>query len=207
MSTIQQPLYLEPGLAGSPMTPEEFDAVTDCDREFDYQLINGVLVVTPPPDEGERFPNDLLGHLLRAYGQEHPQGRVLNSTAQEQTIATGVNRRRVDRAIWAGFDKLPNPRRTLPTIAVEFVSRSRRDRHRDYEVKRDEYLAAGILEYWVIDRHHRCMTVFRQRIPAFEELVIVEGQTYSTPLLPGFELPLAKLLAEADAVADDSDPQ
>jgi len=32
------------------------------------------------------------------------------------------------------------------------------------------------------------------------ETVITEQDTYTTPLLPGFELPLAQLLAVADAV-------
>jgi hypothetical protein len=32
------------------------------------------------------------------------------------------------------------------------------------------------------------------------ESVITEQDTYTTPLLPGFELPLARLLAVADAV-------
>jgi Uma2 family endonuclease len=35
------------------MTPEEFDAVTDYDERFAYELVNGVLVVTPIPSEAE----------------------------------------------------------------------------------------------------------------------------------------------------------
>jgi Uma2 family endonuclease len=145
--------------------------------------------------------------LLRVYQECHPQGSALNHTLPEQTLSTSANRRRADRAIWTGFEKLPNLRRTLPTVAIEFVSESRRVQRRNYEIKRDEYLASGILEYWVIDRYRRCMTVFRKRTPVFDTIVIQETDSYTTPLLPGFELPLSKLLAEADAVADDSDDE
>ena len=34
---------------GMLMAPEEFDAVTDCDELYQYELIRGVLVVNPTP--------------------------------------------------------------------------------------------------------------------------------------------------------------
>ena len=69
---------------------------------------------------------------------------------------------------------------------------------RDYEEKRREYLALGVAEYWVIDRFRRTMTVYRNppRVPA--EQVVAENEVYRTDLLPGFELPLAQILAVAD---------
>ena len=78
---------------------------------------------------------------------------------------------------------------------VEFVSRRKRDKRRDYEEKRREYLAIGVFEYWVIDRFARTMTVFRH---GQTEHVVHENGTYRTDLLPGFELLLARLLAVAD---------
>lgn len=197
MSTIQEHLVLGPELAGTLMTPEEFDAVEDCDENYVYELINGVLVVTPPPSEGERGPNELLGYLLRSYQEQHPKGAALNYTLTEHHIRT-QNRRRADRVIWAGLGRVPNVRREVPTIAVEFVAERRRDRRRDYEVKRDEYLRVGIAEYWIIDRFARRMTVVRGPADASSELVVKENENYTTPLLPGFELPLARILAEAD---------
>ena len=81
---------------------------------------------------------------------------------------------------------------------IEFVSAGRRSRQRDYEAKRDEYREAGIAEYWVIDRFRRQMTVFRQPAADVPKLVVREGEVYTSPLLPGFELPVSRLLAEAD---------
>lgn len=64
--------------------------------------------------------------------------------------------------------------------------------------KRDEYRNAGIAEYWIIDRFPGTLTVLRQPTEPAPQVVMHKGQVYSTRLLPGFELPLSQLLAEAD---------
>jgi Uma2 family endonuclease len=201
MSTVQEKLYLGPELAGSLMTAVEFDAAEDADELYVYELIHGVFIVTPPPSEGERGPNELLGRLLWNYQERHPQGSALDYTLTEHTVHTFDNRRRADRVIWTGLGRVPNVRRELPTIVVEFVSAGRRSRQRDYDAKREEYLDAGVAEYWVIDRFRRQMTVFRQPSTDVSKLVVREGEVYTTPLLPGFELPVTRLLAEADMLA------
>jgi Uma2 family endonuclease len=193
-------LKLTPELAGILLSPEEFDAIEDCDELYNYELVHGVLVVAPPPDIGEREPNEQLGYLLRSYKDQHPQGAALNLTVSEHSIRTPDSRRRADRVIWTGLGRIPDTRRDQPTIAIEFVSASRRDFLRDYVAKRDEYLRVGVLEYWIIDRFRRRMTVVRGGTDPVTEIIISEQETYTTPLLPGFALPLAQLLAAADAV-------
>jgi Uma2 family endonuclease len=183
------------------MTPEEFDAITDLDDRFDYELIHGVLIVTPIPSEAESDPNEELGFLLRDYQANHPQGSSLDLTLAERYVYTPNMRRRADRVIWAGLGHLPDTRIDVPTIVAEFVSADRRDRHRDYEQKRGEYLALGVQEYWVIDRFHRRLTIFRpglERGTFLEIQVFEDSPTYESSLLPGFHLPLARLLAVAD---------
>ena len=206
MSSIEQSLVLEPGLAGTYMAPDEFDAIEESNELYVYELINGVLVVNPPPGLGERGPNEMLGHWLWKYHDEHPHGAALNYTVTEHTIRT-QNRRRADRVIWAGMDRLPDLNRETPTVSIEFVSKGKRNRKRDFEFKRDEYKEVGVKEYWVIDRFDRQMKVFRFSQEEPMEIVIRENESYSTPLLPGFELSLAKLLAEADKVVSPDDSQ
>ena len=184
---------------GMIMSPEEFDAVTDYDDQYSYELIRGVVIVNPIPGEAEGDPNEELGHLLRSYGESHPQGSFLDITLSERYIRTQDSRRRADRVIWAGLGRRPDPTRDVPTIVVEFVSKRSRDRRRDYVEKRREYLAIGVSEYWIIDRFPRTMTVYRK---PEDELVIPEEDVYRTDRLPGFELPLARLLAVADRWRD-----
>ena len=199
IADIPAPTRIGPECNGMQLLPVEYDAVRDWDERHRYELVNGVLIVTPPAGAGERSPNDDLGYILRTYQESDPNGHVIDDTLPEQEIKTGENRRRADRAIWIGLGRQPDPVNDVPTIAVEFVSRSSRDRHRDYVEKRREYAEAGVREYWVIDRFRREMTIFRG---TDEELVIAEDETYTTDLLPGFELSLGRLLQMADRYRD-----
>lgn len=101
-----KPLILGPALAGTLMTPEEFDQAGEADDRFTYELIHGVLVVAPPPLEEERGPNEELAFLLHLYRTQHPQGcasttRCPNNifarpaTAAELTVRSGPG--------WAGL--------------------------------------------------------------------------------------------------------
>ncbi|HEV3262738.1 MAG TPA: Uma2 family endonuclease [Gemmataceae bacterium] len=203
MSTVpaEEEVVLGPESAGVLMTPEEFDAIDEYDENYRYELVQGVLVVTPVPLAEETGPNELLGRLLLNYQEDHPQGSALDYTLPQQYVRTSRSRRLADRLIWTGLGRLPNRQRDLPSIAVEFVSAGRRNRQRDYVDKRQEYMEVGISEYWIIDRFRRTLTVIQNKPTGPEERVIAENETYQSALLPGFEVPLARLLEAADRMA------
>lgn len=187
-----------PRLAGTLMTLEEFDAMKTWKPGWRYELIHGVLIVTPLPLEGEVDPNEELGHWLRNYQESDPEGKYLDCTLFERTVKTRRSRRRADRVLWTGLGRLPDPQVDVPSVVAEFVSKKKRDRQRDYQEKRDEYMEIGVSEYWIIDRFRRIMTVIRNQPGGPVEIVVREHETYRTPLLPGFELPVGKLLAVAN---------
>lgn len=195
---IATPQRIGPHSNGMLMTPEEFDAIDDWEEGYRYELVRGVLIVSPPAGAGERGSNDKLGYLIRQFRAMHSNGGVMDDTLPSQDISTPTSRRRADRAIWVGLGRAPVPGRDVPTIAIEFVSASNRDRQRDYIEKRKEYAAAGIEQYWIIDPFRRRMTVC---FKSGAEQVIAEGETFRTDLLPGFELPLCRLLEVADRYA------
>jgi Uma2 family endonuclease len=194
-SPLTTVLQIGPLSNGILLTPEEFDAAA-FEPGWRYELIHGVLIVTAGHGRAERDANDDLGHVLRNYQDEHPQGAALDATLSEETIRTPHERRRADRVIWAGLGRLP-AEADVPTIVVEFVSSGKRDRQRDYEEKRDEYLALGVREYWIIDRFTDTMTVYSKRRGKADKQVIDTDAGYQTALLPGFELPLARLFEMA----------
>lgn len=190
------PAKLGPDANGILMSPEEFDAIDDYDDCYRYELIRRVVVVSPIAAESQDDPNEELGHLLRMFRDVHPQGAALDKTLPERYLyLRDGSRRQADRVIWCGLGRLPQPTLDVPAIVVEFVSRRRRDWRRDYIDKRAEYQALGVQEYWVIDRFRRQMTVF---FLDGTERVIAESETYESPVLPGFRLPLARLLAISD---------
>jgi Uma2 family endonuclease len=188
---------LDANANGMLMTPDEFEAVTDWDEQFRYELINGVVVVSPAVTTGEADPNEDLGHLLRTYQESHPQGKALDLTVYERDVRVGENIRRCDRALWIGLGHDPDIKHDIPAIVVEFVSKGRRNLLRDYVDKRREYLAAGVKEYWVFNRFTRLMHVFTPPVEENRERVVSDTEVYTTPLLPGFEVPIARLMAKA----------
>ena len=93
MSVLETPIILKlmPELAGILLSPEEFDAVEECDELYNYELVHGVLIVAPPPAIGEREPNDQLGYLLRStktiIPRAPPSTSLCPSTSSARPIA------------------------------------------------------------------------------------------------------------------------
>jgi Uma2 family endonuclease len=170
-----------PEANGTLMTPREFDRASFV-REYRFELVQGVVVVAPPPLENESDPNDELGYLLRTYKDNHPQGGSLDLTLPQYPIPTRENRRVADRVLWCGLGRLPR-RSDMPTIVVEFVSKERQNLVRDCITKRDEYLGCGVKEYWIFDRFEHTLTVYGGRRTS-RPRVFRRKQTYTTPLLP-----------------------
>ena len=129
--------------------------------------------------------------------EDHPHGSCTDATLPDEEIESKQNRRRLHRAIWANLGRDPEENEE-PTIAVEFVSKGKINQERDYIAKRAEFREIGVREYWIIDRFGQCLTVYRFTSEKDEELLIPADQTYETPLLPGFVLPLKRLMAIAD---------
>lgn len=203
MTTTLTPSRIGLRSAGMLMEPDEFDAITDYDERYRYELINGVLIVNAIPGPAQTDPNEVLGFALRDYQKNHPKGEVIDRTLPEQHIPVGRDRRQADRVIWIGLGRRPKLSKDIPTIAIEFVSAGKRNAVRDYETKRKEYLAVGVVEYWIIDRFRRTLTVWRKT--AKKPIVVSELDTYETKLLPGFVLHLDEILVAADGWDEDDE--
>jgi hypothetical protein len=143
-------------------------------------------------------PNELLGHLLLSYQENDPHGSNLDDTLPQQYVRTPAKLRLADRLIWTGPGRMPRVGRDVPSIAVEFAASSGPSRQLYYGDKRKEYMAVRIREYWIIDRFQRTLTVIQRRRGKIHEQVLAENQVYESPLLPGFKVPVGRLLADAD---------
>ncbi|MEM7811073.1 MAG: Uma2 family endonuclease [Planctomycetota bacterium] len=110
----------------------------------------------------------------------------------------------LDTSTASVFDPVPAPTHLdassagLRMTPAEYDAVETWDRHRDFVEKRSEYLKLGVREYWVIDRFRRTLTVCTTPDGEAGKRVVKADGTYRTDLLPGFELVLADVLAEAD---------
>ena len=200
---IRTPLFLSPEDAGRRLTPRRFDEA-DFEEGWRYELIQEVLVVTPIPRKASRGLAGKLIQWLQNYADRLGKGIEFLTALFEETIELpNGSRRRCDVGVWIELGRNPGAH-DVPTITVEIVSKRASDVRRDYVDKRADYLAAGVQEYWIIDRFRRTMTVLRRRGGRWQQRVVQEDEVYTTPLLPGFELKLRDLLAHADALAQEN---
>jgi Uma2 family endonuclease len=82
---------------------------------------------------------------------------------------------------------------------MEVVSEGEEAHRRDYLTKREEYLAYGLFEYWIIDPIERKVTVLTRRGPTWHEQVFAGEQGASGLVLPGFLVRPADLWAAVAA--------
>ena len=79
---------------------------------------------------------------------------------------------------------------------IEIASKG--TRKRDETIKRRLYERVGVTEYWIVDPEIDAVRVFRREGDRFStplELAREAGDVLTTPLLPGLEIPLARVFA------------
>jgi len=169
-----------------------------------YELARGVLVVTNVPKGKHAQVVDNVHESFSTYRRAHPRlirwiGR--GSDVRYVTTAFGSDRH-PDVAVLFRHFPVDFEGEPLPVLGVEVVSRGKRARRRDYVEKRDEYLAIGLLESWIVDPDDRKVTVLLRRevdgVASWEERIFVGAEVIGGHLLPGFVGTVAELWADLD---------
>jgi Uma2 family endonuclease len=171
-----------------------------------YEVIDGELYVTHAPNLRHQFAVDQIGHEF-AHWRDAAPGRGLAVSGPGVVFAfdTGV----IPDLVWAGTDRLasividPATGRPAgrffqaPDLLVEIVSPGADNERRDREVKLKLYARRGAREYWIVDYLRRTVEIHRRTEAATLELAATlgEGDTLTSPLLPDFALPVARIFA------------
>ena len=202
-TTVAAPLRI--GLAdhGRTMTLEEFREAEEEDG-YRYELARGVLEVSEVPNDPHGVVVANLYDGISRYRRDHP-GVILRYGGGNEFrfwLPHMISGRHPDLGVvlrgapkdWRG--------RRLPALAAEVVSRG--SVKRDYEVKREEYLAYGLLEYWIVDPLKRIVTVLTRHGDTWDEAVFRDEQVIVSLVLPGLTTTVAELWLDIEEVADDS---
>jgi Uma2 family endonuclease len=163
-----------------------------------HELIDGEHYVSPSPLMRHQRIILRLAAAISNHLEVHPTGEVFvapfttilskHDVVEPDLLYVSNQRRHVlDKGDWV---------RGAPDLVVEVLSPS--TRRRDETIKREAYERTGVDEYWLVDPEQDAVTIHRRQDDTFvrvAELTRADGDVLSTPLMPGLELALAKILA------------
>jgi len=190
-----------PADQGRRMSLADFDHC-EVQEGYNYELGRGVIVVSDVPRPRHFAQVNAIRRQLAAYDLSHP-GRIYAIAAGSDCkilLPDFESERHPDTAIYktappSGEDVWM---RWVPELVIEVVSPGSEDR--DYEEKREEYLAFGVREYWIFDADKQEMLVLRRSGNRWLERVVCPPSLYKPRLLPGLAFSCKAVFQAADAV-------
>jgi Uma2 family endonuclease len=185
-------LHLGKKDSGMPLSHAEF-AKADFTEPWRYERVHGRLVVMSPSGHEHGVKANFFRSHLGAYEVQRPD--IVEFVFSEAWVhVDGDTDRIVDIAVYLRGSSAAKVPRRIPDLIVEVASPSTSDRRRDYQEKRAEFERLGVKEFLVVDRFEHRVTVFRLSAGHYAETVLGPSDVYTTLLLPGFEMPLGKVL-------------
>lgn len=176
---------------GTPMTLSEYRVSPE--NEGVWELIDGILEKQPPATAEHQM---LIGSLVSA----------IITQASETTPPLGVAYHNGGVAFSESFAPTPDILYVrfeqfhliqgsfvegIPDLLVEVLSA---DRSRDLDLKRARYATAGVPEYWIVDPVNDIVIVLELSGDEYvERAVLSRNDTLTTPVIPGFSMPLEQL--------------
>jgi Uma2 family endonuclease len=202
MAAVATPLRIGLADRGRVMTLEEF-LEAEVEDGYRYELARGVLEVNQVPNGPHGVVVCNLYRAASRYDERHP-GVIhrFGGGNEFQLLLPGmISGRNPDLAVVLSNAAKDWRRRRIPALAAEVVSRG--SIQRDYETKREEYLAYGLLEYWIVDPLKRQVTVLTRRGDTWAEAVFRDQQVIGSLVLPGFATTVAELWMDIEEDEDD----
>ena len=188
---------VRPSSPGVKLTYDDFVRFPDDGQR--HELIDGEHYVTPSPNTKHQTVSLRLTVLIGSWLERNPIGRLFhapfdvvfsNFDVVEPDLLYLSNARAADALT-------PQHVRGVPELVIEISSPS--TRKRDETIKRRLYERAGVSEYWVVDPDIDTVRVYRREGETFARVVELSadaGDTLTTPLLPGLDIQLPRVLSE-----------
>ena len=177
---------------------EYFETTTEGDRTH---LVDGRLVVNEPSNRHGLIQATLLRELGNWTAGAPGRGLVLPPV---DVVLDDLNVYGPD-LVWIPPEHLPVPSgrlAQLPALAAEI--RSPGTWRYDVGTKKATYERRGLRELWLVDDRAEAILVFRRSAPAapaFDVALELSGTDgLTSPLLPGFELPVAAVFGDGSQV-------
>ena len=163
-----------------------------------YEIIDGELYVSKAPQFGHQYPAGVVHVALHAWSEETGAGYTCEVPGLVFTEDNDV----IPDLVWIRKDRLAEALdgqghfRLAPDLIVEVLSPGRVNQLRDRESKLALYSRQGVQEYWIVDWQAQTVEIFRRGATGLElQAALGNDDVLTSPLLPGFRCPVAKLWA------------
>jgi len=168
------------------------DLLTMPDDGRRREIIDGELYLTPSP---VNYHQKILLNLTFAFCrflEAHPLGEVRFAPLDVILSEHDVLEPDLLFVLNEHRDVLQDWVRGTPDLVIEILSPA--TEARDRGIKRKAYARYGVGEYWIVDPAAEVVEIYRLAAQGFELAAkFGKDDTASTPLLPGFSLPLASV--------------
>jgi Uma2 family endonuclease len=192
-------LKIGPADHGRPMDFEDF-ATAAWEEGYQYELVDGKVYVSPVPNAPQGFSEKWIYTKVDDYARQRPE--IINFVYNKARVFVpdrpGITSIEPDVAAYKDFPLQWLPEEyswedVNPLLVAEVLSLD--DPDKDLVRNVELYLQVRtIKEYWVLDTRasvsQPTMYVYRRRSrTAWQRVIeVAYGETYTTRLLPGFEL-------------------
>lgn len=160
-----------------------------------HEIIDGVLYVSPSPGTPHQFTVGKIHQAIANYLDDRPVGEIY--LAPFDVVFTKHDVVEPDLLFIATERLELLTERNVsgaPDLAIEVLSPS--SRRVDLTLKRDLFERGGVQEHWIVDPVAGTIDIHRRSgevLTHSARLSKDNGQTLTSPLLPGFEVGLSRL--------------
>ena len=171
-----------------------YEEITEDDK---WEFINGQIFMHSPAKWCHTETVSLLARLLGAYADRHALGTVVTEHAM---ISLTRNDYEPDICFFqwevANTFTPDQMRFPAPALIVEILSLS--TARNDHGVKKGDYAAHGVAEYWIVDPIARTIETYRLRHEDYELAgTLHDDDPLASVALPGFRVPVRALFDQA----------
>ena len=184
------------------MTAEEFMNLPDDDLR--HELINGELIVMPPPGLPHGRIALLLGASLLQFVSDHQLGEVYDYSGFQLTVnpdtVLGPDISFISKQTLKEMGEVEGYWQGPPDLAVEVLSPG--DRPGKVNKKVALYFSSGTKQVWIVNQKHSTVTVYRSE----SDTTTFSGSDYleAQDLLPGFRISLDRIFGPTRGTSKES---
>ena len=175
-------------------TIRDLNAMPDDGGWKRYEIIDGELFVTRAPHIRHQGAGGNIHVELEIWSRQSQLGKPFQTPGVIFTPTDAV----IPDVVWirqatlaTGVDEAGHLT-VAPELIVEVLSPGDLNEQRDKEVKLKLYSLHGVQEYWIVNWQLKTLEIYRRSEAQLQLVVtLIDGDTLTSPLLPGFSIPMA----------------